>query len=1530
MIQHRDVVNAVRDAIFLADMDTGMIVDANPAAEALCGRSLAELRSLHHTELHPPEVAESARRGFQKDTEVPGLTEGSVLHKDGHRIPVEIASSHFTGSDGRRLLVGVFRDTTEWNRVRDALRQSEERFRQVAESAGEFIWEVDANGLYLYASPVVEKMLGYTPEEVVGRMHFYDLFAPEAREETKAAAFEVFARREPFRAFPNLNLTKDGRIVVLETSGVPILDGNGNLLGYRGADTDVTGRKQAEAALHESQERFRATFFQAAVGIAHTGLDGKWLLLNDRFCEIIGYSQGELSGKTFLDVTHPDDREASLAAVRQLLAGEISSWTREKRYIRKDGATVWARLFTSLVRDQNGRAQYFISVVDDITEKIQAVRALRETEQRLTLAQKAARLGVWDRDLRTGAIAISGEYARLYGLAPERTTITQEEWLSLIHPDDRELLQAALRETRNLTHPWNVEFRVIWPDGSVHWLLGKGTVFFDDSGQPIRAAGVTMDITERKQAEAALRESEERFESMANTAPVMIWISGLDKLCTFFNRGWLEFTGRTMEQELGNGWTSGVHPEDLNSCLAIYSSSFDARRSFQLAYRLRRADGEYRWVLDNGRPLYRGGEFYGYIGSCIDVTEQKLVEERLRASETRLMDAQRLARVGSWERDANTDAIHWSDEMHRIYGVPNVPSNFQVLLNQVHPADRTNLSEKEAQVHSSTEPVAVEFRIIRPDGEVCFVRSIVEAIRNDQGALVRIVGATQDITEQVKARELLRESEERLTNAERLAHVGSWHRDLRTSRVTWSEEMFRIFGKSQDYTPTFEGFLQAIIPQDRERAEREIRDSLEQKSGHSIEFQIARPNGDLRTVNSIAEVARDEEGFPVRIFGACQDITDLRRVQEEAVALSRSERLYRAIGESIDYGVWVSAPDGRHTYSSESFLKLVGLTQKQCSDFGWGDVLHPDEAERTIAAWKECVRTEGRWDSEQRFRGVDGEWHPVLARGVPVRDEQGRITCWAGINLDISGLKRAEEALRQSEARVRTHAAELEAVLDAVPAAVFVSLDPECRHMIGSRRTYEIVGLPPGSNVSISAPEDETAARVRPMKNDREVPPHELPVQMAAATGQAVRNCEFDLLFADGSRRNLLGDAVPLLGEDGRPRGAVGAFLDITERKRAEERLRQTQKLDSVGLLAGGIAHDFNNLLTSIMGNASMVLDDVDPKSAERIKEVISSAERAAHLTRQLLAYSGKGQFVVRDLDVSEAINEITGLVEFSIPKSVQLAVNVQRRLPIVRMDPSQLQQILMNLLINAGEAIGEGNPGRVTVATSMADIEERFVDATGEDVAPGRYVSIAVSDTGSGIDEEKRARIFDPFFTTKFTGRGLGLAAVAGILRSHKGAITLDSAPGHGSTFQVFLPAAERYVRESEQQSVVEERATVLVVDDEVAVRDFIGAVLRRQNYRVVLASDGREALAVCEREGWRIDAAVLDVVMPLMGANDLMPALKSRRPEIRILLTSGYSEAEARRLCAEYPGAAFIQKPYTAQQIARAVDELLGVTRS
>jgi two-component system, cell cycle sensor histidine kinase and response regulator CckA len=404
------------------------------------------------------------------------------------------------------------------------------------------------------------------------------------------------------------------------------------------------------------------------------------------------------------------------------------------------------------------------------------------------------------------------------------------------------------------------------------------------------ASRAIAEAAERRRSEALLRESEERFRSLADTAPVMIWVSGPDKLCTFFNKSWLDFTGRSMEQELGNGWASGIHPEDVERCTEIYSSSFDARRSFQMGYRLRRADGQYRWLLDRGKPFHREGEFAGFVGSCIDLTERKRMEERLRASEARFADAQRLAKVGSWERDLETERIQWSGEMYRIFGLPKeTPPNYAAVVGYIHPKDRAKTAEADRKIRSSNGPVDMEYRLVRPDGNVRFVRSVVEAIKDDLGAPIRIVGATQDITEQVEASQLVRESEERLKRAERLAHVGNWTWDIPTKRVSWSEELFRIFAQPENFTPSYENFLQSIVPQDRDRVAQNVRDALTGTYRHSIEFQIAQPNGELRTIVCIPQVLLDEEGFPRQMFGACQDITDSRRAQEEAMAAQKLE-----------------------------------------------------------------------------------------------------------------------------------------------------------------------------------------------------------------------------------------------------------------------------------------------------------------------------------------------------------------------------------------------------------------------------------------------------------------------------------------------------------------------------------------------------------------------------------------------------------------------------------------------------------------
>jgi PAS domain S-box-containing protein len=393
-------------------------------------------------------------------------------------------------------------------------------------------------------------------------------------------------------------------------------------------------RKRSEAALRASEERFRAIFSQAAVGISQTGLDGAWLAVNQRFCEMLGYAEAELRGKSFLEVTHPDDLEKSRSAVRRLLAGEIPSWQAEKRYIGKGGNIVWARVSVSLVRDENNVPQYFICAVEDVTGRVRAELARRDSERRFTLAASAAHVGVWEYDLRTKAITTSGEFARLRGLAPDARLRNFEEWLGYVHPDDRERVRARALENIEKKQPWDDEFRVVWPDGSVHWLLTKGTVLLDETGQTARLAGVNLDISERKQAEAALEESEERFRNLADNAPVMMWLSGPDKLCTFFNRRWLAFAGSTMDQALGNGWIEKVHPDDRDRCYTNYSTSFDARRTFQTECRLRRADGAYRWVLATGAPRFdSNGAFAGYVGSGTDITDVKRAQEEALASQ---------------------------------------------------------------------------------------------------------------------------------------------------------------------------------------------------------------------------------------------------------------------------------------------------------------------------------------------------------------------------------------------------------------------------------------------------------------------------------------------------------------------------------------------------------------------------------------------------------------------------------------------------------------------------------------------------------------------------------------------------------------------------------------------------------------------------------------------------------------------------------------------------------------------------------
>jgi PAS domain S-box-containing protein len=400
----------------------------------------------------------------------------------------------------------------------------------------------------------------------------------------------------------------------------------------------------------------------------------------------------------------------------------------------------------------------------------------------------------------------------------------------------------------------------------------------------------------------------------------------------------------------------------------------------------------------------------------------------------------------------------------------------------------------------------------------------------------------------------------------------------------------------------------------------------------------------------------------------------------------------------------------------------------------------------------------------------------------------------------------------------------------------------------------------------------------------------------------------------------------------GQPAGFLEINTDITERRKIEEQLRHTQKLESLGVLAGGVAHDFNNLLTGILGNASLAFDTTPPQHPNHVllDEVVRAAERAADLTRQLLAYAGKGRFVLRMVDISALVREISGLVQSSIPKPVQLRLQLAGDLPAVEADPGQLQQVIMNLVINGAEAIGpEG--GTVLVRTGVQDVDEQYIAtlaAPAGEIRAGRYVMLEVHDTGSGMTPDVAARIFDPFFTTKFTGRGLGLSAVQGIVRSHRGALKVYTKPGQGTTFKALFPASEKAV--SEHEPVVHGdlagAGLVLIVDDEEIVAKTARHTLERFGYRTETAPDGKTALDIYRRDPDRIDLVLLDLTMPVMSGEQTLREIQLLRPSARVLLTSGYNEVEAVQRFAGKGLAGFIQKPYTSMALARKVKEILS----
>ena len=430
------------------------------------------------------------------------------------------------------------------------------------------------------------------------------------------------------------------------------------------------------------------------------------------------------------------------------------------------------------------------------------------------------------------------------------------------------------------------------------------------------------------------------------------------------------------------------------------------------------------------------------------------------------------------------------------------------------------------------------------------------------------------------------------------------------------------------------------------------------------------------------------------------------------------------------------------------------------------------------------------------------------------------------------------------------------------------------------------------------------------------------PVEKVLRTGEIAFLQNNTLLIAKGGKETPIDDsAAPILDNKENIIGVVLVFRDVTERKRMQKANLQAQKLESLGVLAGGVAHDFNNLLVAILGQTSLALAKAPSDSPVRnhIEKAVRAAEQAAELTNQLLAYSGRGQFERRAINLNELVRNNQQLFDASFQKNVQVQLELAESLPFIDADPSQMQQVIMNLLLNAADAIGE-QTGTVTIYTRVQEVtveDKNFGKHTGEQLSPGSYVSLEVRDNGIGMDPETMSRVFEPFFTTKPHGRGLGLAAILGILRGHKGGLTIDSRLDEGTNFNLMFPLSDfEPVIIDEIPSTVEKRGGVgqiLVIDDELYVLEVVTDILMDEGIQVMTASDGLSGLALYQEHAADIDLVLLDLSMPVMNGAETFKKLREINPQVRVLLSSGYDKEVVNRRFDDWQGlAGFLQKPY------------------
>jgi len=1397
----------------------------------------------------------------------------------------------------------------------EAVQNSEIKYRRLFEAARDGIIILDAGtGMVADVNPYMIEMLGYTREQFLGKKiwdlgSFKDIIANQEK-------FLELQSKEYVR-YEDLPLeTIAGQKINVEfVSNVYLVDHHKVIqCNIR----DITERKRTKGALTQEQNLLKAFMDNIPDNIYFKDRESRFIRSSKAQAQAFGLSDpAQIIGKTDFDFFTDEHARPAYEAEQEIIKTGRPIVGLEEKETWLDGRVTWVSTTKVPLYDANGKIVGTFGISRDVTKQKHTEEALIYERNLLNAFMDNIPDNIYFKDLKSRFIKMSKAQAHGFGISDPAQIVGKTDFDFFTDEHARPAYEAEQEIIKTGRPIVGLEEKETWPDGRVTWVSTTKLPLYDNNGKIVGTFGISRSITEHKLIEEELRKNEERFRKIFEESQIGMTILEPDFRYGKVNPVFCSMVGYTAKELASMTFVDITHPDDIGRGIEnMRKLEHGEIPFFKTEKRFIHKTGEIVWAnMVVSVVRNNDGSLLYYLGMIENITERKRVEDAARESEEkfRMIFENVFDGISIYTEDPDPlkrKLIECNDRYAAMSGRKREElfqySNTKEL--QITLEEKANFNRIESLARG--EAYRGSFSWIRPDGKDNIIEYVGVPVTWHGRSFS--IGIDRDITERMRAEEESRETRDYLENILSFANapIIVWDSELRVTRFNLAFEklsgytMYDIIGKHPQllFPAHMKDALSAIIHQTSQG------DQLV-----SMEMPIQCKNGNIRTVlwNS-ANIYTSDGRSIIATIAHGMDVTE--RITAEK-ALKESTRKIETIVNNLTGVVYqcLNDPEWTMQYISDGIFELSGYPAEEFIGNrirSYNSIIAEADRNRVWGEIQKALANNQSYALEYRLHTAARDIKFIWERGKGIY-ENGILVSLEGYITDITIRKQAEEALQESEERYRLLVEFSPNAIAVYSDGVFVFVNPAAVKLFGAQDESQLIGK---LFLDVVHPQSKEFVAQR--------------MHIGLKEGNPLPVAEEKLIKIDGSVIDVEVSEIPFVFG---AKSAMQAIMhDITQRKLLQNQLMQTQKVQSIGTLAGGIAHDFNNILGIILAFTSVLERSKadEEKILKSTTAITQAVGRGAALVRQILTFARQTGISMKPLSIPGLVRELVPMLKETFPKLIEFQTDVEKDIPFINADHAQMHQVLLNLCVNARDAMPKG--GTISIEVKKVASETLLKQFPKADKC--RYISINVSDTGIGMDEATSSRIFDPFFTTKEQdkGTGLGLSVVYGVIQEHHGFISVESKVGEGTTFHLYLPVPQEGGKILDVEKIKTGAAqggseTILFVEDEMLLRDIVQSCLKSNGYNVFVAADGREAVEIYKKQYKNISLVLTDMGLPKLSGIDVYAMLKEMNPAVAVIFASGFISLETRSELLKEGAKGFILKPYNLNEVLRIVREAL-----